>query len=78
MAEWFGEAPANTKSCALTAAKDHCEIYHADDEAFFDQIYVLEDAPSRTAATTRDGLQDLRRMGPGLDRSEGVIWKQLA
>ena len=38
VAEWFGEAPANEKSCALTAVKDHCEIFHADDEAFFDKV----------------------------------------
>jgi putative spermidine/putrescine transport system substrate-binding protein len=38
VAEWFGEAPANRKSCAETAVKDHCEIFHADDEKFFDQV----------------------------------------
>jgi putative spermidine/putrescine transport system substrate-binding protein len=38
VAEWFGEAPANSKSCALTAVKNHCEIFHADDEAYFDQV----------------------------------------
>jgi putative spermidine/putrescine transport system substrate-binding protein len=38
VAEWFGEAPSNRKSCALTAAKDHCDIFHAEDEAYFDQI----------------------------------------
>jgi len=38
VAEWFGEAPANEKSCALTANKDHCKIFHADDEQFFDQV----------------------------------------
>jgi putative spermidine/putrescine transport system substrate-binding protein len=38
VAEWFGEAPANEKSCALTENKDHCDVFHADDEAFFDQI----------------------------------------
>ena len=27
------------KSCAMTANKDHCTIFHADDEAYFDQIY---------------------------------------
>jgi putative spermidine/putrescine transport system substrate-binding protein len=37
-AEWFGEAPANQKACAETAAKDHCETFHADDEAYFDQV----------------------------------------
>jgi putative spermidine/putrescine transport system substrate-binding protein len=46
VAVWFGEAPANSKSCELTGdlpsvyggTPDHCDIYHADDEAFFDQI----------------------------------------
>jgi putative spermidine/putrescine transport system substrate-binding protein len=38
VAEWFGEAPSNSKSCAETATKDHCEIFHADDEAYFDQV----------------------------------------
>lgn len=38
VAEWFGEAPANEKSCELTADPNHCETYHADDEEYFDQI----------------------------------------
>ena len=38
VAEWFGEAPSNEKSCELTADENHCEIYHADDEEYFDQI----------------------------------------
>jgi putative spermidine/putrescine transport system substrate-binding protein len=38
VAEYFGEAPANSKSCALTADKDHCKIFHADDEAYFAKV----------------------------------------
>ena len=38
VAEWFGEAPAQTKSCALTADKKHCETYHALDAAYADKI----------------------------------------
>jgi putative spermidine/putrescine transport system substrate-binding protein len=38
VAEWFGEAPANKKSCALTENKDHCKIFHAADEAYFDRV----------------------------------------
>ena len=38
VAEWFGEAPANKKSCALTDNKDHCDIFHANDEAYFDRV----------------------------------------
>jgi putative spermidine/putrescine transport system substrate-binding protein len=38
MAEYYGEAPANEKSCDLTEVKNHCDVYHADDEAFFDRV----------------------------------------
>ena len=38
VAEWFGEAPANEKSCALTEVKDHCQTFHADDEKYFDRV----------------------------------------
>lgn len=38
VAEWFGEAPSNPKSCDFTAVKNHCEIFHAGDEAYFDQV----------------------------------------
>ncbi len=38
VAEWFGEAPANAKSCAETADKNHCKTYHADDENFFSKV----------------------------------------
>jgi putative spermidine/putrescine transport system substrate-binding protein len=39
VAEWFGEAPSNSKSCAETADKNHCATFHADDEAYFDQVW---------------------------------------
>jgi putative spermidine/putrescine transport system substrate-binding protein len=39
VAEWFGEAPANEKSCDLTADKNHCDIYHAEDEAYWENVY---------------------------------------
>jgi putative spermidine/putrescine transport system substrate-binding protein len=38
VAEWFGEAPSNSKSCAETAVKDHCDIFHADDEEYFSNV----------------------------------------
>lgn len=37
-AEWFGEAPANSKACEKTADKDHCTKFHAADESFFDKV----------------------------------------
>jgi putative spermidine/putrescine transport system substrate-binding protein len=38
VAEYFGEAPANSKSCALTADKKHCDTFHAADEPYFDKV----------------------------------------
>ncbi|MFO1539966.1 MAG: ABC transporter substrate-binding protein [Chloroflexota bacterium] len=37
--EYFGEAPANAKSCALTKDPNHCDTFHATDEAYFDKVY---------------------------------------
>jgi putative spermidine/putrescine transport system substrate-binding protein len=39
VAEYFGEAPAQTKSCALTTDASHCDIFHATDEKYADQIH---------------------------------------
>ncbi|WP_421741135.1 ABC transporter substrate-binding protein [Cellulomonas sp.] len=39
IAEWFGEAPANTKACELTTDPTHCDTYHADDESYFSKIW---------------------------------------
>ena len=39
VAEWFGEAPANSLACEETVAKDHCEIYDAAGEKYLDDLY---------------------------------------
>jgi putative spermidine/putrescine transport system substrate-binding protein len=39
VAEWFGEAPSNAKSCAETSDPNHCATYHADDEDYFEQVW---------------------------------------
>lgn len=39
IAEWFGEAPANSKACAETTNPDHCAIFHAEDEDYFAQVH---------------------------------------
>ena len=55
VAEWFGEAPSNSKSCALTADPNHCATYHADDEAYFANVWYW------TTPTTKclDGRTDV-------------------
>ncbi|MEV5971400.1 ABC transporter substrate-binding protein [Streptomyces sp. NPDC051921] len=39
VAEYFGEAPANAKSCAETADKAHCTTFHATDEAYWKNVH---------------------------------------
>lgn len=39
VAEWFGEAPSNAKSCDLTADKNHCSTFHAADDAYWKDVY---------------------------------------
>jgi putative spermidine/putrescine transport system substrate-binding protein len=36
--EYFGEAPVNAEACNLTEAKNHCQIFHAQDEEYFDKV----------------------------------------
>ena len=74
MAEWFGEAPSNKLACGMTAAKDHCATFHADDEAYFSQIWYW----STPIAQCLDGrterhVQGLRGLDPGLDDDQGLI-----
>jgi putative spermidine/putrescine transport system substrate-binding protein len=38
VAEYFGQAPANRRSCELTANPRHCAVFHAADEAYFDRV----------------------------------------
>ena len=44
IAEYFGEAPANQKSCALTKNKNHCAQFHAEDDRLLEQRLLLDDA----------------------------------
>lgn len=39
VAEYFGEAPAQTKACEHTTEKDFCDIYHATDAEFAAKIH---------------------------------------
>ena len=39
VAEWFGEAPSNSKSCELTADKNHCTTYHAGETGYWSDVW---------------------------------------
>jgi len=55
---WFGEAPTSQQACdhAETLAPGHCELTHATDEAFYDQVWYWstpeEDCADDDADTT--------------------------
>jgi len=55
---WFGEAPTSQQACdyAETLSPGHCELTHADDEAYYDKIWYWStpqaDCADTDAATT--------------------------
>lgn len=55
VAEWFGEAPSNADSCALTAVPEHCDIFHATETEYWQDVWYW------TTPTTecRDGRTDV-------------------
>ncbi|MBI1349669.1 MAG: extracellular solute-binding protein [Actinomycetales bacterium] len=56
VAEWFGEAPANAKSCALTSQTDFCDVYHAADDAYWQDVYYW----NTPTAQCLDGRTDVQ------------------
>ncbi|GLY97515.1 ABC transporter substrate-binding protein [Actinoplanes sp. NBRC 103695] len=56
VAEYFGEAPANQKACALTADKSFCETYHAGDASYAEKIWYW----STPVPQCLDGRTDVR------------------
>lgn len=59
IAEYFGEAPGNAKSCALAANPDHCKIYHAEETDYWTDVWywttpVAECLDGRTDVTCKD------------------------
>jgi putative spermidine/putrescine transport system substrate-binding protein len=56
VAEWFGEAPSNAKSCDLTADKNHCATFHANDDAYWEDVYYWNTATEKCL----DGRKDVK------------------
>jgi putative spermidine/putrescine transport system substrate-binding protein len=59
IAEYFGEAPGNSKSCALASNPDHCTIYHAEEPEYWTNVWywttpVAECLDGRTDVTCKD------------------------
>lgn len=56
IAEYFGEAPANSKSCALASNPDHCAIYHAEETDYWKDVWYWT-TPTETCL---DGRTDVK------------------
>ena len=59
IAEYFGEAPGNRNSCALATNPDHCAIFHAEDAAYWTDVWywttpVAKCLDGRTGVTCKD------------------------
>jgi putative spermidine/putrescine transport system substrate-binding protein len=52
VAEWFGEAPAQTLACAKTSNPKHCQTFHATDSAYAGKIAYWT-TPTRSCGDSR-------------------------
>ncbi len=59
ISEYFGEAPSNSKSCALTVNKDHCTQYHAEDPAYWKDVWYWQTPETKCV----DGRTDVTCKG---------------
>ena len=56
IAEWFGEAPGNSKACALAVTPSHCDTFHADDDAFWEDVWYWQTPEAKCV----DGRTDVK------------------
>ena len=59
VAEYYGQAPANTQACELTSDKGFCDTYHAEDADYVEQLWywttpIEECLDGRTDVTCTD------------------------
>jgi putative spermidine/putrescine transport system substrate-binding protein len=59
IAEYFGEAPGNRNSCALAVNPDHCDIFHAAETEYWEDVWywttpTAECLDGRTDVTCKD------------------------
>jgi putative spermidine/putrescine transport system substrate-binding protein len=64
VAEGFGEAPVNLKACEETKNPDHCTEFHAEDDAWWEDVYYwdtpVEDCADDDDSTTCVTQEDWR------------------
>ena len=73
VAEWFGEAPSNAKSCDLTAVPEHCDIFHAGETEYWEDVWYWT-TPTEECLDGRTDV-DVRAvhgMGQRLEHAAGL------
>ena len=55
VAQWFGEAPAQSKACTEPGMKEHCATFHAADKAYSDNIWYWT-TPTRACLDGRGNV----------------------
>ncbi|MDH2445188.1 ABC transporter substrate-binding protein [Amnibacterium sp. CER49] len=58
VAEWFGEAPAQTKACTETSDKSFCATYHATDAAYASRIHYWTTPQKQCVDGSGNGCTD--------------------
>ncbi len=56
IAEYFGEAPGNSKSCALASNPDHCATFHAEETEYWTNVWYW----TTPVADCLDGRTDVK------------------
>jgi putative spermidine/putrescine transport system substrate-binding protein len=56
VAVWFGEAPSNAKSCELDGMAEHCDTFHAADDAYWKDVWYWTTATEECL----DGRTDVK------------------
>ena len=64
---------ADLSANAIGPPTDFCDNYHAEDPAFWKRVYYWNTPVADCGDDRGDGLQGLQRLGPGVDRDQGVI-----
>ena len=55
VAEWFGQAPSNKLACGKTSDPEFCKTFHADDEAYFKNVWYWT-TPTKTCLDGRGNI----------------------
>ena len=81
VAAYFGEAPAQSKSCDLIGdlppqyfgTASHCKDYNADNPEFWSRVYYWKTPLADCGDDRGEVCKDYNDVGPGVDRDQGVM-----